>query len=82
MRLNRVGVLAVVHLCEKKEQLFNSFYAQTLSGSSPAQNKKEPPLRLFFLVRETGLGVCCGCALHADGSPTVASDSTRLTAPR
>ena len=55
MRLNRVGVLAVVHLCEKKEQLFNSFYAQTLSGSSPAQNKKEPLLRLFFLVRETGL---------------------------
>ena len=45
MRLNRVGVLAVVHLCEKKEQLFNSFYAQTLSGSSPAQIKKEPLLR-------------------------------------
>ena len=56
--------------------------AQTLSVSRPAQNKKEPLLRLFFLVRETGLGVCCGCALHADGSPTVASDSTRLTAPR
>ena len=65
MRLNRVGVLAVVHLCEKKEQLFNSFYAQTLSGSSPAQNKKEPLLRLFLFGARDGtwrlLRLCLAC---------------------
>ena len=43
--------------------------------------KKEPPKRLD-LVQEKGLAVCCGCALHSNSSPTVASDSTRLTAPR
>ena len=57
--------------------------AQTLSGSRPAQNKKSRCCDSSYLVRETGLDACCGCALHADGSPTVAySDSTRLTAPR
>ena len=56
--------------------------AQTFSGSSPWQRKKEPQSALFSLVEATGLAVCCGCALHTNGSTTVASDSTRLTAPR
>jgi len=56
--------------------------AQTFSGSSPWQRKKEPQSALFPLVEATGLAVCCGCALHTNGSTTVASDSTRLTAPR
>ena len=37
---------------------------------------------LPYLVQEKGLVICCGCALHSNSSPTVASDSTRLTAPR
>ena len=56
--------------------------AQTFSGSSPWQRKKEPQSALFSLVEATGLAVRCGCALHTNGSTTVASDSTRLTAPR
>ena len=56
--------------------------AQTFSGSSPWQRKKEPQSALFSLVEATGLAVCCGCALHTNGSTTVASDSTRLIAPR
>ena len=34
------------------------------------------------MVEATGLAVCFGCALHTNGSTTVASDSTRLTVPR
>ena len=29
-------------------------------------------MRLFFLVETKGLAVCYGCALHTNGSPTVA----------
>ena len=36
----------------------------------------------FSLVEATGLAVCYGCALHTDSSPTVASDGSRLAAPR
>lgn len=44
--------------------------------------KKEPQSALFSLVEATGLVVRFGFALHTDSSTTVASDSTRLTAPR
>ena len=44
--------------------------------------KKEPIAALFSLVEATGLVVRFGFASHTDSSTTVASDGTRLTAPR
>ncbi|HJI47078.1 MAG TPA: hypothetical protein OIM00_06545 [Oscillospiraceae bacterium] len=44
--------------------------------------KKRAAIGSFSLVEATGLVVRFGFASHTDSSTTVASDSTRLTAPR
>ena len=67
----------------RKNSPQDCFYAQTLSASSPARNKKESLLRLFFIWcerRDLASAAAAPCMLMAR-RPSL-SDSTRLTAPR
>ncbi len=48
------------------------FWTLVFESLQPKYNKNTRAVKttLVFLVRRKGFGVCCGCALHTDGSPT------------
>ena len=58
-------------MCSVKLHYIRQFHrSKELAPIRIHKNTRATSVTLVFLVRRKGFGVCCGCALHTDGSPT------------
>ena len=76
-----VGCKSLIKILKKPHE-YSTFLTLRPSQVQVLGKEKRAAIGSFLLVEATGLVVRFGFALHTDSSTTVASDSTRLTAPR